>query len=104
MLGVFTRWAADEEDEARKRMLRSETWEVVVPRLFVSHEPSATKDEPRTGFARLSVRFRVFRRRSQPAAFRRAAYRRALRQPAARASASEQNQRSPRDGVIRVRV
>ena len=35
--GIFTRWAKDEEDEERKQRLRSETWEVVVPQLVLSH-------------------------------------------------------------------
>ncbi|MDE0263116.1 MAG: RecQ family ATP-dependent DNA helicase [Bryobacterales bacterium] len=43
--GIFTRWADDEEDEERKRMLRSETWEVVVPQLFLSRKPSPTMDK-----------------------------------------------------------
>ena len=49
--GIFTRWADDEENEERKRMLRCETWEVVVPRLFLSREPSPTMDKARAGSA-----------------------------------------------------
>ena len=49
--GIFTRWADDGEDEERKRTLRSETWEVVVPQFFLSREPSPTMDKPRTGSA-----------------------------------------------------
>ena len=49
--GIFIRWADDEEDEERKRMLRSETWEVVVPRLFPSRESNPTMDRLRTGCA-----------------------------------------------------
>ncbi|MDD9981142.1 MAG: ATP-binding domain-containing protein, partial [Gammaproteobacteria bacterium] len=33
--GIFTRWADDGEDEERRRTLRSETWEVVVPQFFL---------------------------------------------------------------------
>ena len=49
--GIFTRWADDEEEEEHKRMLRSETWEVVVPQLSLSRLPSPVMDKPRTGFA-----------------------------------------------------
>ena len=49
--GIFARWADDQEDEERKRMLRSETWEVVVPQLFLSRETSPTMDEARAGSA-----------------------------------------------------
>ena len=49
--GIFTRWADDGEDEERKRRLRSETWEVVVPQFFLSRELSPTMDKPRTGSA-----------------------------------------------------
>ncbi len=34
--GIFTRWAKDENDEELRRRLRSETWEVVVPRLMLA--------------------------------------------------------------------
>ena len=34
--GIFTRWDKDEKDEERRQRLRSETWEVVVPRLTLS--------------------------------------------------------------------
>ena len=34
--GIFRRWAKDTNDEKYKQMLRSETWEVVVPRLLLS--------------------------------------------------------------------
>ena len=49
--GIFTRWADDEEDEERKRMLCSETWEVVVPQLSLSRLPSPAVNRPRTGSA-----------------------------------------------------
>ena len=49
--GIFTRWATDGEDEERRRTLRSETWEVVVPQFFLSRESSATRDEPRASIA-----------------------------------------------------
>ena len=49
--GIFTRWADDGEDEERKRTLRSETWEVVVPQFFLSRELSPTMDKLRTGSA-----------------------------------------------------
>ena len=49
--GIFTRWADDGEDEERKRTLRSETWEVVVPQFFLSRELSPTMDKPRTDSA-----------------------------------------------------
>ena len=49
--GIFARWADDQEDEERKRMLRSEAWEVVVPQLFLSRETSPTMDEARAGSA-----------------------------------------------------
>ena len=49
--GIFIRWADDEEDEERKRMLRSETWEVVVPQLSLSRSPTPATDKPRTGSA-----------------------------------------------------
>ena len=50
--GIFARWADDQDDEERKRMLRSETWEVVVPQLFLSRETTPTMDEARAGSAR----------------------------------------------------
>ncbi len=34
--GIFTRWADDQEDEDFKQRLRCETWEIVVPQLFLS--------------------------------------------------------------------
>ncbi len=34
--GIFARWADNEEDEERKKRLRSEAWEVVVPQLFLT--------------------------------------------------------------------
>ncbi len=49
--GTFIRWADDEDDEELKKKLRSETWEVVVPQLFLSREPSPTMDKPHTGSA-----------------------------------------------------
>jgi|GEM_PF-6443230 len=49
--GIFTRWADDEEDEERKRMLRSETWEVVVPQFSLSRSPSPAVNRPRAGSA-----------------------------------------------------
>ena len=45
--GIFTRWADDEDDEERKRTLRSETWEVVVPKLFLSRESTPATDSAR---------------------------------------------------------
>ena len=47
--GIFTRWAGDEEDQERKRRLRSEVWEVVVPRLFLSRVPSRAIGNLRAG-------------------------------------------------------
>ncbi len=47
--GIFTRWADDEDDEEFKMSLRSDTWEVVVPQLFLSREPSPTIDNPSVG-------------------------------------------------------
>ena len=38
--GIFVRRAEDDEDEGRRRTLLSCTWEVVVPQLFLSREPS----------------------------------------------------------------
>ncbi len=46
--GIFTRWADDEDDKKRKRTLRSETWEVVVPQLFLSRGSTPPTDTPRT--------------------------------------------------------
>ena len=45
--GIFTRWAKDDEDEQRRQMLRSETWEVVVPQLKLSCERSPVADTHR---------------------------------------------------------
>ena len=47
--GVFTRWAQDGDDEERRRTLRSETWEVVVPNLHLSRKPIPVPDDPRRG-------------------------------------------------------
>ena len=44
--GIFTRWAKDDEDEQRRQMLRSETWEVVVPQLKLSRERSQVANGP----------------------------------------------------------
>ena len=49
--GIFTRWADDEQEEKYKQMLRSETWEVVVPQLCLSREPCLTMNKARTGSA-----------------------------------------------------
>ena len=49
--GIFTRWTDDGGDEERKRTLRSETWEVVVPQIFLSRELSPTMDQTRTSSA-----------------------------------------------------
>ena len=48
---VFTCRADDDEDEERKRMLRSETREVVAPELFRSREQSPTINEAHAGSA-----------------------------------------------------
>ena len=42
--GIFTRWARDEDDEDHKQRLRSETWEVVVPQLILTHNQPSDKD------------------------------------------------------------
>ena len=47
--GVFTRWAKDEQDEKRRKTLRSETWEVVVPQLKLSLGRSPAADSPPHG-------------------------------------------------------
>ena len=44
--GIFTRRADDDENEGRRRTLRSSTWEIVVPQLFLSREPSSDMDKP----------------------------------------------------------
>ena len=43
--GIFTRRADDEQDEGRRQKLRSGTWEVVVPQLFLSRELSPDMDK-----------------------------------------------------------
>ena len=35
--GIFTRWAKDVSDEEWKQRLRCDTWEIVVPRLTLTH-------------------------------------------------------------------
>ena len=47
--GIFTRRADDEEDEGRRRNLRSSTWEVIVPQLFLSPDPAPGTDRPDDG-------------------------------------------------------
>ena len=39
--GIFTRWDKDENDKKFRQRLRSETWEVVVPRLLLEHKRSS---------------------------------------------------------------
>ena len=41
--GIFTRWASDEKDKERRMRLRSETWEVVVPRLFLTRQQKSRR-------------------------------------------------------------
>ena len=43
--GIFVRWAKDESDVERRRRLRCETWEVVVPRLTLTREQPAGRLE-----------------------------------------------------------
>ena len=45
--GIFTRWAKDETDDERRRRLRCETWEVVVPKLRLSRRRLPAADWPR---------------------------------------------------------
>ena len=45
--GIFNRWAGDGEDDDHKQWLRSETWEVVVPRIMLSREQSPTEERRR---------------------------------------------------------
>ena len=49
VLGIFTRRADDEQDEGRRRSLRSGTWEVVVPQLFLSRDSVPGTDRPGGG-------------------------------------------------------
>ena len=43
--GIFTQWAKDESDEEWKQRLRCDTWEVVVPRLTLTHVRPAGRQE-----------------------------------------------------------
>ena len=43
--GIFTRWAKDVSDEEWKQRLRCDTWEVVVPRLTLTHVRPAGRQE-----------------------------------------------------------
>ena len=45
--GIFTRWAKDEADEERRRRLRCETWEVVVPKLRLARRRLPAAAGPR---------------------------------------------------------